>query len=85
MKPFMGFVCVVLACAAIACKTTDDANEKIDNCIAEEYGTDTGDEMQSTWELTCEDGEQVCDDCVDCVMDAECEAIFDGECESACE
>jgi hypothetical protein len=85
MKPFMGFVCALVACLAIACKTTDAANEKIDDCIAEEYGTDTGgDEMQSSLELTCEDGEQACDDCVDCVMDLECDAVLEGDCESSC-
>ncbi len=85
MKSFIGFICVVLVFAMVACKTADDANEKIDDCIAEEYGTDATDEMRTSLELTCEEGEQACDDCIDCVMDAQCEDLFDGECRSSCE
>ena len=68
-----------------ACHDTEHANEKIQECLEEEYGEDEADNYYPQYELTCEDGEDACDECVDCVLDAECTDLLDGECSDTCE
>ena len=84
MKTLTIAIGALFALAMIGCHNTEDANEKITECIEEEYGEEKVDDMLPAWELTCEDGDEICDECVDCVMDAECDALFDGDCQDSC-
>ena len=68
----------------MGCQTAEDANERIEECIEEEYGEEAIDEKMAKLEVSCEDGEDGCDECVDCVLDAECDALLDGECSDQC-
>ena len=84
MKRFTLILIAVFALAAIGCNTVDKANDKIDDCLEDNYGDDLTSAIQDEWELTCEDGDDDCDKCVDCVMDAECDELLDGECSDDC-
>jgi predicted small secreted protein len=85
MKRIALVVCALFALALFGCNTTENANEKIKECLEEEYGADQADELMGQWEITCEDDDENCQECVDCVLDEECEGIFDGACDEACE
>ena len=76
---------LALSLVFAACHDVERANEKIQDCLEEEYGEDQADDYYSDWELTCEDGDEACDECVDCVMDAECADLLSGECDDKCE
>ena len=69
----------------IGCNTVEKANDKVSECLEEEYGDDLTSAMDAEWEITCEDGDEDCDKCVDCVMDAECGDLLDGECAEECQ
>ena len=84
MRYFIYVISAVFFVATMGCHNTEDANDKILDCLEDEYGEDEAEEMMSAWELTCEDGDDACDTCVDCVMDEECDAILDGECQANC-
>lgn len=84
MKRFMLVVLAVFVAVAIGCNTTEDANEKIEQCLVDEHG-DEAESLLDEWEITCDDKEEACKDCVDCVMDEECGAILDGACDELCE
>jgi len=85
MKRIAIIICAIFAIAAIGCHTTDYANDKIQGCLEDEYGTEEAEDMMETWELTCEEGEEACDTCIDCVVDNECTEILEGECSDSCE
>ncbi|MDJ0764534.1 MAG: hypothetical protein QNJ97_16270 [Myxococcota bacterium] len=87
MKRFTSILIALFAItmAVSACHNTEDANEKIEECLEEAYGAEEAEAVLAEWELTCEDGEDDCDDCVDCVMDAECDDLLDGTCDETCE
>jgi hypothetical protein len=68
-----------------ACQTTDDANEKLEECIADEYGEESVDTRMASLEVDCEDGEKECDECVDCILDNDCDDVLGGECADVCE
>ncbi|MCP4610682.1 MAG: hypothetical protein GY845_18395 [Planctomycetes bacterium] len=84
MKRITMIICAIFAIATIGCHNTEDANEKIDECLEEEYGEDVSDETKSQWELDCEDGDDNCDECVDCVMDVDCDDFLEGSCSDEC-
>lgn len=85
MKKIALTICALFAVAAIGCNTTEYANDKIEGCLEDEYGTEEAEEMMEEWELTCEEGEEACDECIDCVVDNECSDILDGTCSDSCE
>ena len=87
MKRFTLTLIALFAFAALftACNDTEHANEKIMDCLEEKYGEGDAENHYSQWELTCEDGDEACDECVDCVLDAECDDLLDGECDDKCE
>lgn len=70
--------------SVVGCHTTDNANGKLEECIEDEFGEEAVDERMGAWEIDCEDGEEACDECVDCVLDNECEDIMAGECADLC-
>jgi hypothetical protein len=67
------------------CQTTEDANEKLEECIADEYGEDSVDTKMTALKIDCEDGEKECDECVDCILDKDCDDVLEGECEDLCQ
>ena len=75
---------ITFSLAFAACENTEAANEKIKECLEDEYGEEEAETVFSQWELTCEDGEQECDECVECVLDEECEDLLDGSCDDTC-
>lgn len=87
MKAITLTICAlfVLSFAIVGCDTTEDANEKIEQCLADEYGDDEAQDLIGDWELTCEDEDEGCDECIDCIMDEECDAILNGDCSENCE
>jgi hypothetical protein len=84
MKRLALTTCALLALAAAACQDTQDANAKIQQCLEDEYGADTAENMMYEWELTCDETESACKDCIDCVIDAECGSLIDGGCSADC-
>ncbi len=84
MKRIVIVICAIFALTIVGCHDAEDANEKIDECLEEEYGENVSKEETSKWELTCEDGEEKCDDCVDCIMDTKCDKLLDGDCRDDC-
>ena len=70
--------------ASTACENVDRANDKIKECLEDEYGEEEAQSLFSEWELDCEDGDEACDQCVECVMDEKCDALLDGSCDDTC-
>ena len=85
MKGIAVFIMIALIATLGACHSTEDANEKLGDCLEAEYGEDAADEEKDQWELDCEDGEEECDECVDCIMDKECDEILEGGCNDSCQ
>ena len=85
MKRFTLMTCALFALAAASCQDTQDANAKIQQCLEDEYGADTAENLMNNWELTCDERDSACKDCIDCVVDAECDSLLDGTCETSCE
>jgi len=84
MKRFALMTCALFALAAAGCEDTEDANAKIQQCLEDEYGADAAEEMMPDWELSCDESEDACRSCIDCVVDAECTALLDGTCDDTC-
>lgn len=84
MKRFILMIIAAFSFAAIGCDTVDKANDKIDQCLADDFGDELTSDIEDEWELSCEDGDDDCDECVDCVMDTECENLLDGGCSYEC-
>ena len=84
MKRIALIICAIFAVAAIGCQDVEHANDKIQGCLEDEYGEEEAESMMEEWELTCEDGEEECDTCVDCIFDNECEEILDDACTDKC-
>jgi len=85
MTRFTMILMAIFAFAAVACETTDDANEKIEQCLTDEYGEELDDELSESWELDCDDSEDDCKKCVECIMDTECEDLMGGTCSEDCD
>jgi hypothetical protein len=85
MKRFALMTCAALALGAAGCEDTQDANAKINQCLEDAYGADAAEDLMFDWELTCDETESACKECIDCVMDAECSPLLDGDCSAECE
>jgi hypothetical protein len=85
MKRFALMTCASFALAAAGCEDTQDANAKIHQCLEGEYGTDEADDLMLDWELTCDETDSACKECIDCVMGAECRPLLDGDCSTECD
>ncbi len=76
---------LAMAFAFAACNTTDDANSKLEQCLEDEHGVAAVDDYMEEWTIECEDGDDACDTCVDCIMSNECAEILDGDCVEDCD
>jgi hypothetical protein len=87
MKISAIIISIVLGVSMVlgGCQTTEDANEKLEECIADEYGEESVDTKMAALEIDCEDGEKECDECVDCILDKDCDDVLGGECADLCE
>jgi hypothetical protein len=85
MKRIALVICAIFAFALLACDTVEDANEKIEQCLEDQYGAEEVDDKLPAYEITCDEEDDGCQECVDCVMDEECDAILDGTCDEFCE
>ena len=85
MKRFSLIACALFALAAAGCDDTNDANAKIQQCLEDEYGVGAAEDLMVDWELTCDESDDSCRACIDCVMDRECGALLDGACARSCD
>jgi hypothetical protein len=86
MKTTAFIIALIASFALAGCQTEEAANDKLEECIEDEFGDEAVDEMIVGYEVTCDeyDSEEDCDECIECVVDADCEDIFAGECDDNC-
>lgn len=85
MRNLIVILMTVFAFAAVGCETTEDANKKIDQCLEDEYGDALTEDISAGWELDCDDSEDDCKKCVNCIMDEDCGDLVDGSCSEKCD
>lgn len=84
MKRFAFIICALLSIMAFGCDGTDDANAKINQCLEDEFGADAAEALMPDWEISCDQSDDACRTCIECVMDAECDALLAGDCGTDC-
>ena len=78
-------MCALVSIMAFGCNSIDAANDKISDCLEDEFGEQDAEDKKSEWELTCDEEEEDCADCIDCVLDVTCSELFEGDCDDTCQ
>jgi tetrahydromethanopterin S-methyltransferase subunit A len=84
MKRITFLLTAIFALALFGCTDVDKANDKVSDCLEEEYGESEAEKMLSEWELDCDKDEEDCKNCAECYLDEECDALLDGACDEKC-